>query len=125
MGCATASLRSIVAAAAFTLAPLASATTLTWPGSPGCTGTLRACIDASGAGDTIEIATETPVDEDLALGDHSLTLTAAAWVHPSLASGRSIEGNTSSSAGAIAVSISKLRIRGGRIRLTYWGSATA
>src|SRR5262245_20617660 len=121
MGCATASFRSIVAATAFMLAPLATATTLTWPGSPGCTGTLQACIDASGAGDTIEIATETPVDENLSLGDHSLTLTAAAWQHPSLASGRSIDGTTSGSAGAVAVSISKLRIVDGSVRLTYFG----
>ena len=103
----------------------ASATTLTWPGSPGCTGTLQACIDASGAGDTIEIATDTPVDESLALGDHSLTLTSARYHHASLATGRSIDGAASSSAGTVAVSISKLRLRDGHIALSYGGAATA
>lgn len=121
----TASFVSILAIAAVAAMPHAWATMLTWPGSPGCTGTLQACINASGSGDTIEIATETPVDEDLALGDHSLTLTAAAWLHPSLAPGRSIEGTTSTSAGTIAVSLSKLHMRNGRIVLTYWGSSTA
>ncbi|HKE49338.1 MAG TPA: choice-of-anchor Q domain-containing protein [Rhodanobacteraceae bacterium] len=125
MGRATASFRTIFAAATLALAPLASADTLTWPGSPGCTGTLQACIDASNAGDTIEIATESPVDENLALGDHSLTLTAAAWQHPSLAAGRSIDGTTSGAAGNVTVSISKLRIRDGSVRLTYFGSGTA
>ena len=122
---ATASSRSFIAFAAFALAPLASASTLIWPGSPGCIGTLQACIEASGTGDTIEIATDTPVDENLTLGDHSLTLTAAPWQHPSLAAGRSIEGAASASAGTVAVSISKLRIRNGRIWLTYFGAATA
>ena len=63
---ATASLRFAFAAATVAAASLASATTLTWPGSLGCTGTLQTCIEASGAGDTIEIATDTPVDESLA-----------------------------------------------------------
>ena len=125
MWCATASFRSILVVAVVTAPPLASAATLTWPGSPGCTGTLQACIEASGAGDTIEIATDTPVDESLSLGDRSLTLTSALYHHASLAVGRSIDGTTSASAGAVAVSISKLRLRDGRIALTYNGGATA
>jgi hypothetical protein len=122
---ATASLRFAFAAATVAAASLASATTLTWPGSPGCTGTLQTCIEASGAGDTIEIATDTPVDESLALGDRSLALTSAPYHHASLAMGRSIDGTTSSSAGAVAVSISKLRLHDGRIGLWYNGTATA
>ena len=125
MWCATASFRSILVVAVVTAPPLASAATLTWPGSPGCTGTLQACIEASGVGDTIEIATDTPVDESLSLGDRSLTLTSALYHHASLAAGRSIDGTTSASAGAVAVSISKLRLRDGRIALTYNGGATA
>jgi hypothetical protein len=122
---ATASLRSTLAVATLAGASFASASTLTWPGSPGCTGTLQACIEASGAGDTIEIATDTPVDENLSLGDRSLTLTSAAYHHASLAAGRSIDGTTSASAGAVAVSISKLRVRDGRISLSYNAAATA
>lgn len=122
---ATASLRSAFAAAAIAATSLASATTLTWPGSSGCTGTLQACVEASGAGDTIEIATDTPVDENLSLGDRSLALTSAPYHHASLATGRSIDGTTSSSAGAVAVSISRLRLRDGHIGLWYNGSATA
>jgi hypothetical protein len=125
MGRATASFRSILAVAAFVAMPFASATTLTWPGSPGCTDALQACIEASGSGDTIEIATDTPVDENLSLGDRSLTLTSALYHHAALATGRSIDGTTSASAGAVAVSISKLRLRDGRIALSYNGGATA
>ena len=122
---ATASLRFVLRRRSRRRGPLASATTLTWPGSPGCTGTLQTCIEASGAGDTIEIATDTPVDESLALGDRSLTLTSAPYHHASLATGRSIDGTASPSAGAVAVSISKLRLRDGRIGLWYDGTATA
>jgi hypothetical protein len=124
MGRATASFRIFFSAAAVIAAPLASASTLTWPGSPGCTDTLQACIDASGAGDTIEIATDTPVDESLSLGDRSLTLTSAPYHHAALATGRSIDGTTSASAGAVAVSISKLHVDG-RVVLTYFGTGTA
>ena len=122
---ATALLRSILAVAAVAAAPLAAASTLTWPGSPGCTATLQACIEASGVGDTIEIASDTPVDENLSLGDRSLTLTSAPYHHAALAVGRSIDGTTSASAGTVAVSISKLRLRDGRITLAYNAAATA
>jgi len=121
----TDSFHTILVFTSFALAPLAGASTLTWPGSPGCTDTLQACIEASGSGDTIEIASDTPVDENLALGDRSLTLTSAAYHHASLATGRSIDGSTSSSAGAVAVSISRLRLRDGHIALAYNGTATA
>jgi hypothetical protein len=103
---------------------VSAATTLTWPGSPGCTGTLQACIDGSASGDRIEIVATTPIDEDLALGDHSLTLTAAPYHRPGFAPGRSISGATSGSVGSVNVSLSKLRLRDGRVTLTYWGTAT-
>jgi hypothetical protein len=121
----SASFRSVLAVAAAAATALASASTLTWPGSPGCTGTLQACVEASGAGDTIEIATDAPVDENLSLGDRSLALTSAPYHHASLADGRAIDGFASSGAGAVAVSISKLRLRDGGIALSYGGAATA
>ena len=97
---ATAFFRCVIAAAAVAASPLVSASTLTWPGSPGCTGTLQGCIEASGPGNTIEIASDTPVDEDLSIGDRSLALTSAAYHHAALAAGRSIDGATSPAAGA-------------------------
>lgn len=103
----------------------AAASTLTWPGSPGCTGTLQACIDASGSGDRIEIATNDPIDETLNLGDHSLTLTAQSDVKPSFAPGRSIEGLTSAGLGTVAVTLSKLRLRNGHVTLDYAGPGNA
>jgi hypothetical protein len=107
-----------VAVAAVAAPPtVASATTLTWPGSPGCTGTLQACVDASGSGDTIEIATDTPVDEDLFLPTRSLALTSAPYHHAAFAQGRSIFGLGSAPAD-IVVSISKLHLRDGHVTLS-------
>lgn len=103
----------------------AAASTLTWPGSPGCTGTLQACINTSGSGDRIEIATNDPIDENLNLGDHSLTLTAQSYVKPSFAPGRSIEGLTSAGLGTVAVTLSKLRLRNGHVTLDYAGPGNA
>ncbi len=123
MGRATASFISILAVAAAAAMPFASATTLTWPGSPGCTGTLQACIDASGSGDTIEIATDTPVDEDLSLPTRSLTLTSAPYHHASFAASRSIDGIASAPVD-ITVAVSKLRIRDGHVWL-HAGPANA
>lgn len=122
---ATAFFRCVIAAAAVAASPLVSASTLTWPGSPGCTGTLQGCIEASGPGDTIEIASDTPVDEDLSIGDRSLSLTSAAYHHAALAAGRSIDGATSPAAGAVSVSVSRLGLRDGHIALSYAGAATA
>src|SRR5690348_14989963 len=116
MGCATSFFRSISVVAICVLAPLASASTLTWPGSPGCTGTLQACIDASGAGDTIEVATDTPVDEDLSLPTRSLTLTSGRYNHASLATGRSIDAVASATT-TLTISVSRLRLRGGHVWL--------
>jgi len=114
----------VVVVAAIAAMPVASATTLTWPGSPGCTGTLQACVDASGSGDTIEIATNTPVDEDIELGNHSLSLTSARYHDASLAAGRSIGAHATSPAD-LAVSISNLRLRDGRVMLANGGGANA
>ena len=123
MARAAASFLFCFAVAAIAAMPSASAAMLTWPGSPGCTGTLQACVDASGTGDTIEIATDTPVDENVALGNHSLALTSAAYHHASFAAGRSIE-SAASVAGSLAISVSKLRLRDGHVWL-YAGPATA
>lgn len=112
----TASFILVVVVAAAGVMPAASATTLTWPGSPGCTGTLQACIDASGSGDTIEIATDTPIDETPFLPPRSLTLTSAPYHHASFADGRSIYG-LGGAAGDFAISISKLRLHDARVQL--------
>jgi len=63
----------------------------TWPtdGAPCDAGsTLQACIDSASSGDTVQIATNTPIDEALTiqLVQESLTLTAAPGFHPSFSS---------------------------------------
>ena len=65
------------------------AATHQWPGSSPCAGTLQACLDGVDPGDTIEVVTETPIDEELQIGQ-SLTLKAAAGVRPVLPAGRDI-----------------------------------
>jgi hypothetical protein len=48
---------------------------VTFP-SAGCAGTLQQCIDTVDAGDTVEIATDTLINEDLTI-QKSLTLKSA------------------------------------------------
>jgi hypothetical protein len=63
---------------------LSDAATLTWPGVAPCNGTLQACIDAAVPGDTVEIATNAPVVEDV-LVRKSLHLRPAPGRRPVLA----------------------------------------
>ena len=85
----------------------AEAATRTWPGGPGCTGTLQACVDAATAGDRIEIATATPIDETLVLPARSLTLTAADGFKPAFV-GVGVVIEDVGASGDITVSISRL-----------------
>lgn len=55
---------------------------LTWPGSPPCHATLQACIDAAGAGDVVEIATDDPIGDIIQIVGKSLTLRPAPGFHP-------------------------------------------
>lgn len=58
------------------------AATLTFP-TPSCSTTLQACVTAAAPGDTVEIATNLPIGEDLLI-DKSLTLRPAAGFSPVL-----------------------------------------
>jgi hypothetical protein len=75
-----------------------SAATLTWPGAAPCNTTLQACIDAAAAGDTVEIATNTPIGESPSIDSKSLTLRAAAGFTPSLTAYNYVLAVTSGSA---------------------------
>ena len=59
----------------------ASAYALTYPGAAPCNTTLQACVTAAAAGDTIDIATNTPIAESVDI-DKSLTIQAAAGFTP-------------------------------------------
>lgn len=102
----------------------ADAATLTWPGDPGCTGTLQACVDAAVDGDRIEIATDTPITEGIAMHARSLTLTAADGFKPEFL-GVGIIANDSGGSGDIDVRLSRLRFTNGYVTATYASAGTA
>ncbi len=61
---------------------VAGGAVLTWPGTSPCNTTLHACIAAAAAGDTVEIATDGPIDETIEIFGKSLTLRPAAGFEP-------------------------------------------
>ena len=107
------------------LAPSAMAATRTWPGAAPCAGTLQACIDNSGDGDRIEIATNTPIAEDISIYDKNRTLTAAAGYHPVFGPFHWLSITSSGIAGDRNVSASKLAFDDGYVLAIYNGVGTA
>ncbi len=61
---------------------------LTWPGSAPCSGSLQACINAAGLTDTIQIASNDPIDENILIEDRPVNMRAAFGFKPRLAAGR-------------------------------------
>ncbi len=106
------------------LAPAAQAAIRDWPGSPGCTGTLQACIDAATDGDRIRIAQDAAIDENLMLADRSLTLGAAPGFVAQFVPGRWIEVTGSAAAGDLTVTLEQMRLAGGHVLVRYDGSGT-
>lgn len=84
MSLATAS--ALFAALVATQPPPGTNQLLVYPQSPGCTGTLQACIDNAIDGDIIELATDTPIDEDILL-QNTLVLRPAAGFSPVIGTG--------------------------------------
>lgn len=110
------------------LAPARAGVVRDWPG-PSCSGTLQACIDASSSGDQVRIATNTPVDEDIDLGDRGIALipatTLIATYRPRFAPGRSIRAVASAAAGDVEVSLSGLHLVDGSVTVGYGGAGSA
>jgi len=102
-----------------------SATTRTWPGVAPCAGTLQACVNGATDGDRIEIATSTPIAEDLSLYDRSLTLTAADGYAPAFGTNHWLSITSSAIAGDLQVSISRLSFNDGYVFANYNGAGTA
>lgn len=69
--------------------PIQAGATFTWP-SATCNGTLQACVDASGGGGVVEIATNTPINESLVFALEGLSLRPANGFQPRFAPGRGI-----------------------------------
>ena len=101
------------------------ATTRLWPGSAPCAGTLQECVNGAVDGDRIEIATVTPIDENIYVSSRSLTLTAADGYAPSFGSQRFMQIYSSPTAGDLTVSVSGLRFVAGGIDATYNGAGVA
>ena len=102
----------------------AEAATRTWPGGPGCTGTLQQCVNAATDGDRIEIATAAPIGETLVLHARSLTLTAADGFKPVFV-GVGVIVDDAGASGDITVSISRLRFINGYVRASASTAGTA
>lgn len=82
-------IRMLVPVALVALATPAWSVTLTYPGAAPCNTTLQACITGAASGDVVEIATNTPIDEDLAI-NKSLTLRPAAGYSSTIGAGATI-----------------------------------
>jgi hypothetical protein len=95
----------------------------TWPGPSPCNGTLQACVDAATADDTVEIATNGPIDEEI-VSYGSLDLQAAFGFTPRFASGRSIRASSSGAADQ-AIRIQGLTLDGGSIDVDHLSNGGA
>ncbi|MEM6936876.1 MAG: hypothetical protein AAF552_10495, partial [Pseudomonadota bacterium] len=72
-------------------APAAWSAQLIYPGPAPCDTTLQACISAAAEGDTIDIATNTPIDEQLVIG-RALRLRPAPGFTPVIGGGETTRG---------------------------------
>ncbi len=89
-------------------AAAASAATLTYPGAAPCNTTLQACVTGASPGDTVQIATNTPITENIT-ALQPLTLTAAAGFTPVLNGSAQLQGNGASPTSS---TISNLTVNG-------------
>lgn len=99
---------------------MSSGATLTYPGDAPCGGTLQACIDGAAAGDTVELATNGSITEDLEIGK-SLTLRAADGFVPIIGGGvgeRSVDvcKYADPQAGPVAIEIEGLSFDFARVK---------
>lgn len=101
------------------------AATLTWPGAAPCNTTLQACINAAVDGDRIEVATNTPINENLSISSRSLDLVASIGYRPTLSDLRSISLTSNSLAGNLTTNVSGFRLRGSYVFASYLGTGTA
>lgn len=86
-----------------------------WPdASAPCNGTLQACINASNEGDTVEIHTNSTIDEDIHVDD-VISVVAGIGYSPVFAAGRRLLIFTTSFGGAITLSVKGLTFEQGTI----------
>ncbi len=112
-------IRMLVPVALVALATPAWSATLTYPGAAPCNTTLQACITGAASGDVVEIATNTPIDENLAI-NKSLTLQPAAGFSPTIGGGATFRtvnfSNLGSSGSAETLLIERLSFSLAQVR---------
>lgn len=110
----------ILFAALLALPGTAFAATVVWPGAAPCGGTLQSCIEHVALGDTIEIATNSPITETISYAGPTVSLTAAEGYHPVFQGVVMQLANTPSApTWGMSVKISKLRFENGGIQIIY------
>lgn len=105
------------------IAPAAEAANRTWPGAAPCAATLQACVDGSAAGDTVQVAQNSVIDESIVV-NKPLTLRAALGYRPILEAGRVISGSVNV-AGNWRWQVEGFELREGFISLTIQGGTEA
>jgi hypothetical protein len=95
---------------------------LTFPGLSPCNTTLQACIDSADVGDTVEIATNTPIDESPDL-DKSLTLKAAKGFTPTIAMNNTIIASSSGTTNN-SFTVQDITLQRGIILVTHGSTGT-
>ena len=112
-------IRMLAPVALVAMAVPAWSATLTYPGAAPCNTTLQACITGAASGDVVEIATNTPIDEDLAI-NKSLTLQPAAGFAPTIGGGATFRvvnfSNLGSSGSAETLLIERLSFSLAQVR---------
>lgn len=95
-----------------------------WPGSGSCSTTLQACINAQGAGGAVEINTETPIAENIALPFQISLRPYRAWITPEFASGFGISGNFPGPfPSPVTINISGIKLTNAKVTLNASSSA--
>ena len=107
---------------------LLHAATLTYAGPGGaaapCDTTLQACINGASSGDTVAIATNSRIDENLTIGK-SLTLTAASGFTPLIGSANAATPRTISvddagvGGGSVSITLDQLNLNAVQVSLTF------
>ncbi len=95
-----------------------------WPGSGSCSTTLQACINAQGPGGAVEIDTETPIAENIALPFQISLRPHRAWITPEFAPGFGISGNFPGPfSSAVTINISGIKLTNAKVTLNASSSA--
>lgn len=123
-------LRSHTLVLAFALASLAfawpaTAANLTWPGVAPCNSTLQACIDGAADNDTLYIATNAPITDDISVVNRRLRLRSADGFRPQFRNMHFNAETTSAHAGDVRMHLYGLHFDDCTVTLSHAGSGNA